>query len=175
MAATTGRTCYFWDCEDPIPGNHFLCYEHYDEYLDDLLDKCPACGLWKYAEYDLCKDCERELRQPKPQYRREHSKAWEAEDANAEGFYVYILKLEDGSFYAGQTRELRERMLEHRDGRTKTTAGKNPKLVWFRVAESREEAEESEVDLKRLCNENPREIRRWVLRLKDHVDLLDFS
>ena len=64
-------------------------------------------------------------------YRREHSDAWEAKDAEANDFYVYVLKLDDGSFYAGQTREIRERLLEHRDGTTKSTAGRNPKLVWF--------------------------------------------
>ena len=123
----------------------------------------------------MCLDCEQQPQQSEPQYRREHSKAWEARDADADVFFIYILKLDGGQFYAGQTRELRERIAEHRDGATKTTAGKHPKLVWFKAVDTREEAEELEVALKVLCNKNPREIRRWITKLKDAVDLLDFS
>ena len=34
-------------------------------------------------------------------YKEEHSDAWAAGDANVNEFYVYILKLSDGSFYGG--------------------------------------------------------------------------
>ena len=57
-------------------------------------------------------------------YREEHSDSWSAGDADASEFYIYVLKLNDGTFYAGQTREIRERLMEHRDGTTKTTAGR---------------------------------------------------
>ena len=65
-----------------------------------------------------------------------------------QSFYVYILKLEDGSFYAGQTREIRERLMEHRDGMTKSTEGKDPKLVWFTTVTTREQATDYEVQVK---------------------------
>ena len=71
MAAATGRTCYFWDCEEPISRKYFLCYEHYDEYQEGLLDECEECGWWKYAKYDLCLDCEQQPQQSEPQYRRD--------------------------------------------------------------------------------------------------------
>ena len=45
--------------------------------------------------------------------------------------YLYILKLDGGIFYTGQTNALELRLQEHRDGQTKSTAGKNPRLVWF--------------------------------------------
>ena len=123
----------------------------------------------------MCLDCKQQSQQSEPQYRREHSKAWEAGDADATKFFVYILKLDGGIFYAGQTRELRERLAEHRDGTAKTTAGKHPKLVWFDVVETREDATTIEVDLKELCDKNPREIRRMMVEFKDYVDELDFS
>ena len=169
------RTCYFWNCSEQIPRNHFLCSEHHHAYRDGFLNKCEECGRWKYAIYDLCRDCEKYAQQPAPRYQREHSEAWEAGDANATGFFVYILKLEGGQFYAGQTRELRERLSEHRDGTTKSTAGKNPKLVWFTVVPTRDAATELEADLKQLCDENPREVRRMVVRVQDLVQELDFS
>jgi len=36
----------------------------------------------------------------------EHSSAWEAGDSEANEFYVYVLKLDGGDFYVGQTRDL---------------------------------------------------------------------
>ena len=108
-------------------------------------------------------------------YREEHSVAWSAGDADASEFYVYVLKLNDGTFYASQTRESRERLMEHRDGTTRTTAGKDPKLVWFSTVSTRKQATELEVIVKKVCDRNPREIRRWILKFQDLVDELDFS
>ena len=108
-------------------------------------------------------------------YREEHSDSWSAGDADASEFYIYVLKLNDGTFYAGQTREIRERLMEHRDGTTKTTAGKDPKLVWFSTVSTRKQATELEVMIKKICDRNPREIRRWILKFQDLVDELDFS
>ena len=108
-------------------------------------------------------------------YRRESSPAWAAGDADARSFHVYILKLEGGEFYAGQTRELRERLSEHRDGRTQSTAGRNPKLVWFTEMASRHEATELEVELKKAIDSNPRIIRRMVTDFHDLVRELNFT
>ena len=108
-------------------------------------------------------------------YKPEYSPHWEARDAKTNTFYVYLLKLDGGRFYAGQTRELRERLSEHRDGHTKSTAGRNPKLVWLGVLPSREAATSTEVELKKLVDSNPREIRRMVIGFKDLVQELDYS
>lgn len=108
-------------------------------------------------------------------YKKEHSPAWEKADAAASEFFVYILKLDGGRFYAGQTRELRERLSEHRDGNTKSTAGKNPKLVWFATLPSRDAAASMEVELKKLIDANPREIRRMVVKFQDLIRELDYS
>ena len=107
--------------------------------------------------------------------RREDSAAWAAGDAEANEFYVYILKLNDGSFYAGQTREFRERLMEHRDGMTKSTARRDPRLVWFATVPTREQAADYEVQFKRVCDQNPPEIRRWVRRFQDLVEELNFD
>ena len=80
-----------------------------------------------------------------------------------------LLKMNNARFYAGQTRELREGLMEHRDGTTKSTAGKEPKLVWFSTVSTREQATELEAQLKELCNRNPREIRRRVRKFQDLV------
>ena len=176
--ATRGqrKVCEMWNCEQPIRSRYFLCGDHYDEYRDGLLDKCPGCDRFKDVQYERCIECNNlDQRSKAGPYRREHSKAWELGDAEATEFFVYLLKLKDGTFYAGQTRELRERLMEHRDGQTKSTAGKDPKLVWFEVVDTREDAEEMEAELKHLRDKNLREIRRMVLDFQDLVKELDFS
>ena len=74
-----------------------------------------------------------------------------------------------------KTHEIHERLKEHRDGTTRSTARRNPKLVWFRAVPTREQATGLEVQLKKLCDRNPREIRRWVRSFQDLVEELDFS
>ena len=174
------KTCKFWDCDKPIRGTFVYCFEHYQACQNGEVDDCPKCKRGKSAQYDTCLDC-RSARpgtssQQRPgRYRQEHSPAWDAGDTQATEFFVYILKLKGGTFYAGQTRELRERLMEHRDGTTRSTAGQDPKLVWFAVVTSREEATSMEVQLKKLCDRNPREIRRWVRNFQDLVQELDFG
>ncbi len=107
--------------------------------------------------------------------RKEYSPQWEKRDATATEFFVYILKLNKGQFYAGQTRELRERLSEHRDGRVKSTAGKDPKLVWFAALSSRDAATSTEVELKNLIETNQREIRRMVVKFQDLIREVDYS
>ncbi len=175
MAASEQRGCFFWDCDLPIPKTHFLCAKHYKEYRDGLLDKCLQCNRWKPEEHAFCEECEEDWEDLDLKDVRGHSNPWESSDADAMGFFVYILKLTGGGFYAGQTRELRERLSEHRDGRVKTTAGKDPKLVWFTVVPTREEALDTESHIRRICSNNPREIRRWVVELKSLISEFDFS
>ena len=57
---TTPNLCQFWDCDEIIPWDHFLCYDHYTGYLGDMIDQCPACGQYKDAEYDVCLVCYRQ-------------------------------------------------------------------------------------------------------------------
>jgi len=181
------KTCLFWSCNVPIREDHVVCRDHYDDFSDGLINECPLCNLAKYREYDVCLDCynkkpkgpaQQRTGSPKPNYqwyRPEYSTAWDKRDAAATEFFVYILKLDGGIFYAGQTRELRERLSEHKDGRVKTTMGKTPQLVWFAAVPSRSAATSLEVELKKLVDTNPREIRRMVVRFRDHVRELDYS
>ena len=116
-----------------------------------------------------------ESRTARGKYDKEFSRNWVSGDAEATEFFVYILKLDGNTFYAGQTRELRERLMEHRDGDTVSTAGKNPKLVWFTKVSTRDKAVTLEAELKRLCDKNPREVRRRVRQFQDLVEQLDFT
>ena len=88
---------------------------------------------------------------------------------------MYILVLKTGKFYAGQTRSLRERMMEHKDNMVKSTANQEPKLVWFSQCPSREIATSLESNLKVLVDKNPRKIRTMVIEFEDLMNTLDIS
>lgn len=169
------KKCQYWNCSKNIRANHFLCAEHYEDYEDYVIDKCPECGRYKDIEYNVCKDCyatpkkKSITRESYPQIKVEHSKAWEKGDQGVEKFFVYILKDDKGSFYAGQTRDLRIRLGEHRDGKTKTTSGRNLKLQYFEEVSSRKSAELREVELKQLLNSNDRKIRKMIQDFQDRV------
>ena len=154
---TVTKRCPFWDCKDRIGANRRFCDRHRTESEQGLIDKCPGCGRAKYKQYGKCIDCSRKPRRRMAKatatnqtYSPEYSKAWEKGDATADRFFVYLLKLDGGEFYAGQTRELRARLSEHRDGGAKSTVGRNPKLVWFGMLQTREAATAAEVELKKL-------------------------
>jgi predicted GIY-YIG superfamily endonuclease len=103
------------------------------------------------------------------------SRAWDAKDKLANQFFVYILKLSNGAFYASQTRNLRETLSEHNDGKNISTKGLTPKLQYFEIFSNRYAAEQRELQIKNLINGNEREIRRMILNFKDLVSGLNFQ
>ncbi len=106
---------------------------------------------------------------PKP------SKSWLKKDEGVKKFFVYILRFEDGDFYVGQTRELNERMLEHRYNTTVSTSGKNPKLQYFEILPSRQSAMIREHEIKALIKNNRREIYRMINSFRDLISKVDLS
>ncbi len=181
------KLCRYWDCQMTVKTNHTYCYDHYLDLQEGLIDECPGCGQAKDVQYQVCLECYHNppvkppSAKPTPPslyrstYQPEHSDAWDKGDSTAAEFFVYILKLDGGKFYAGQTRELRERLSEHRDGRVQSTASRNPQLVWFVVLSTREAVTTAEVELKELIDANPREIRRMIIKFRDLVRELDYS
>jgi len=169
------KTCQYWNCNRNIRATHFLCSEHYEDWEDYVIDKCPECGRYKDVGYDICKDCYDTLKKEtvgkktNSQTRIEHSKAWEKGDKGVGKFFVYILKDDKGRFYVGQTRDLRIRLGEHRDGKTKSTSGRNLKLQYFEEVSSRKSAELKEVELKELVNSNERKVRKMIQDFQDRV------
>ncbi len=172
------KICAYQDCGEGIPPWFELCAPHNTAKQKGEIDQCPTCGQYKDAKYPLCRSCNAASRGSSPassrpgRYKPESNPKWDAADQEEDVFFVYILKLDGGEFYAGHTRELRERMGEHRDGKTRSTAGKNPLLVWFDVVDTREEAAGAEAYLKELIDRNEREIRRMVNEFQDIISLV---
>jgi len=178
--------CLFWNCTRTIRNDHFLCREHFEDLQDGFIDECKGCGLAKEKQYQICLTCaNKPSTSPRPGkptshqkntwYKEEYSPAWEKSDKDAISFFVCILKLGDGAFYAGQTRELRPRIMEHKDNQERATKGRTPKLIWFSEVPTKSEATEWEAALKKLVETNPRRIRHMVTDFKDLVNELDWS
>ena len=102
-------------------------------------------------------------------YRLEHSRKWEKKDKEAERFFVYILKDEKGKFYVGQTRDLRARMSEHRDGKTRSTAGHKMKLQYFEEYKDRKSVELREAELKEMIDRDERKVRNMIIAFQDRI------
>ena len=179
----SGRKCAFQECglqtSDP---DHPLCRHHYYQAQQGTISKCSRCTTFKPARLPLCNNCfvagpQRGTTKQQPSstksasnsYQLETSPAWERADSNASYFCTYILRLDNGEFYVGQTRELPERLSEHRDGKVNTTRGKAPELVWFTELPSRNEATKLEAELKQIRDKDERSIRRMIIRFQGLV------
>ena len=90
--------------------------------------------------------------------------------------YLYILKLDGGKYYIGQTNDVELRLQGHRDGLTKSTTGRNPRLVFFEERRgNKEELIEEEDFLTELNAKNPRAIRRIVNDWQRLMKLVDIE
>ena len=88
-------------------------------------------------------------------------------------WHVYILKLEDGTYYIGQTNDALTRVLEHATGAgAVTTAGKTGKLVWFNQTHSREAARAMESRLQTRLDTNPASIDAIVDQFRGLIALV---
>ena len=58
--------CGEQDCdESPNHPNHPLCYSHYQDSQNGVIDKCPNCpGVYKPSEYPVCRRCYSQTKQP---------------------------------------------------------------------------------------------------------------
>ncbi|MCE2499868.1 MAG: HRDC domain-containing protein [Dehalococcoidia bacterium] len=248
---TTRNQCQFWDCDETIPSNHFLCSarDHYAGYKAGTTDQCPACGTYKDSGnadccmYEEMRSLRRKLarannsqefivfsnetlqemarnrpmtpeamleitgvgpsklerygadflrlmreraggdanqQHPHPQPHANSAQRDDREfpaDKDADRFFVYILLLNNGEYYVGQTREIHERLLEHRNNQSRSTRRKEPKLQWFTTVRTRSEAADLETELQQLnSNANDRrEINRWIVDFKQLYDQLDYT
>ena len=183
--APAATTCEFWSCREETRDDHFLCRDHHSRFEEGSIDRCPSCGRYKDAQYETCLDCHAK---PRPRTTREQGAsyqtkrdtdsawAWEAGDAEATTFFAYVLKLDGGQFYVGQTRDLRARLMEHRQGSgASVPRGKHPKLQWFSMMSTRRQAMAKEKQLKELLARNPRELRKLIIDFRDIHRELEFD
>ena len=161
--------CRYAGCGQEIPPDHYLCLRHYKKHQDGVAGPCPSpgCRRFRSLDYERCADCGRAAAP-------ETDPAWAAGDVGCERFYAYLL-LQGGHFYAGHTRDLRERVWEHRTGGELTSAedvGDVARLVWFQEYSTRVEAADRELQLKQLVIRDRRAVLTLVFEFQDGVRLV---
>tara|TARA_Y100001970_G_scaffold27694_1_gene33860 strand:- start:3838 stop:4629 length:792 start_codon:yes stop_codon:yes gene_type:complete len=93
----------------------------------------------------------------------ENYKSWEKYDKDTIVFYVYILLNNDGTYYAGQTKDITTRLYEHTNRHnTEGTKFKDPKIVFYETYPTRELACYREYEFKQLIENNPRKLDRII-------------
>lgn len=178
--------CGYWDCNKRISGDDFLCAEHYEDWVNGFLDQCPECGRFKDKLYRLCLDCYygRPVAPWKPpaamptsrqHYKVEYSDAWVDGHLMPDKFFVYILEFDDGGFYVGHTKDLREQFSEHRNPEKSSDAIRNPKLHYVQIVATEKAAELRKTELKKLLNSNPEQIRLMIFDFRGHMHQLGFD
>ena len=153
-----------------------LCYECWKVFDRFEIFECEKCywfddivGEW--SDEDLCYEClDRDRRGYPPTPIYDHA------PVEHQTRYLYILKLDGGKYYVGQTNDLELRLKEHQDGTTRSTRGKDPKLAWFEGWYGDRTGLNAEEDrLTKLAKGNARAIRRMITEWQRPFQLVDFN
>ena len=126
---TTELLCAKIHCMVPVTYTRPLCYPHWKDFDRFYIHECEKCHRFdelvgEYAGDDdpsLCMDC----------YFDKEFVVHAHGPVEHQTRYLYVLKLNDGKFYVGQTDDLEMRLREHQGNMTPSTKGKSPRLVWF--------------------------------------------
>ena len=165
--ATGQLECLYAGCGREIPADHYLCRTHYGRLNDGYLEPCPGdgCTRFKSIDFELCADC------ASLGY-AESEPSWEAGDEDASQFFVYLMVSPAGEWYAGHTRNLRNRIWWHGTGQCQSTAKQDFRLVWFETHDTRADATERELEIKRLIMTRPYAILDLVFAFQDVISLV---
>jgi len=63
-------------------------------------------------------------------------------------YFVYILRLDNGDLYKGSTKDLKQRLIEHKRGNVASTKNKNLKLIHYECYQLESDARRRELFLK---------------------------
>ncbi len=74
-------------------------------------------------------------------------------------FYVYVLADQDGELYFGSTKDLKQRISEHRSGQSRSTKGRDWKLIYYEAYCNEQDAREREQKIKYHG-----QAKRWLKR-----------
>ena len=142
-------------CVETVSYDNPLCELHRQEARESRLSECEQCHQFDVTsmaleamtgDAGLCAEC------------RQGVKASDDDHGAAERecHYLYILTLDGGDYYLGQTDDLERQVKEHYYGQFPSTAGRNPQLVWSEQWVGQSVKLQERVDkLAKLYGENP--------------------
>lgn len=165
--------CRFWSCTETIRAGHYLCLDHFIQERQRRINRCRSCTNYKAMRFSQCYVCH----QPNEIQEGDTLTAEVADNHSTTEFFVYVLTLDGGAYYVGNTNDLHARLQEHRTNMSQSTKGRNPKLVWFTTVPTRPEAETLEKELNDLNanGQTRRQIHQMVSRFKQLAAELDFT
>ena len=170
---TTPISCVKVGCTETkgITYNKPLCYPHWLEFDAMLIFECEKCHRFdelvgEFSDEDWCVDC----------FRGENVPVAAHGPVLLQDLWLYIVKLDRGELYVGQTNDLEVRVQEHKDGRTRSTAGRNPRLVWFaKWGGGRKDLQAEEANIRQEIRESPRTILQMIADWQRLVRLVDLE
>lgn len=74
-------------------------------------------------------------------------------------FYVYVIADQYGELYFGSTKDLKQRISEHQSGQSKSTKGRDWKLIYYEAFCNEQDAREREQQIK-----HHGQAKRWLKR-----------
>lgn len=142
--------CAKTGCAEIASHGNTLCELHLQELDESHIAECEHCHNFFDISLELgdaggnahlCVDCIGNMKTPEHATQHNH---------------IYILTLDGGDFYIGQTANLGRQLKGHYDGNFHSTAGKNPQLVWSEQwTGDNSKIQESMHNLAILYSENP--------------------
>ena len=162
--------CAYAGCGKEVPADYYLCRRHYKQHQEGQAGPCPTegCRRFRSLDYERCADCAKAAAP-------EADPTWDAGDEGCATFYAYLL-LQGGRFYAGHTRDLRERLWEHRNDDRQAASPEDVDepavLVWFQEFSTRAAAAQRELELKQLVMRDRRAVLNLVFQFQDVVRLV---
>jgi hypothetical protein len=170
---TNAITCAYIGCTEPTTYERPLCNPHWQAFDRLEIGECDNCHRFhetveehydeEFGDRDLCWDCAAGRSVPFHVHM----------DIEHQERYLYIMKLDGGKYYIGQTTDLEARLGEHKAGLTPSSVGKSPKLVYFQKwIFGKKELKEYESDLILENKSNPRTIRKMVLKWQRLIRLV---
>jgi hypothetical protein len=142
-------------CVGAAAHDNSLCELHWQAFRESRLSECERCHQYdeislasenRVQNAGLCGECRQEVDAPDPYH----------ETPQRQCQYLYILTLDGGDYYLGQTDDLERGVKEHYYGKFPSTIGRNPQLVWSeQYIGSNAKLQERMDKLAKLYSENP--------------------
>lgn len=162
--------CEYWDCGKTVSGTDYLCDTHQKKWLDGDIDRCPKCNRFKDTIYRFCLDCylERPVKQRKPTVisskqktspRAEYTSMLRGGFPNEDRYFIYVIEFDDGIFYVGYTKDIRNRLSGLGKKKKTSVPGYNPRLQFLEIVTGEKDAELRESKLKELVKSDPDQLR----------------
>ena len=192
------RGCGYGGCGSGVNVLLYYCDVHFKAFGRGEVDECFECGSGKFSKNDLCDSCF-DRRYGHLGYKNGllgnesgTGVVGATEVAGVvpvgemmsdpeslglgDGFYVYLLALRGGGWYASYTGDIGGRLTEHRTGLVRATKGRKPRLVWFSMVPTKPQAVALESQLRLVIMGKCRdELARWASQFLEAVLNVDLS